>query len=233
MIKQNYGNANSIHAADGPSSGQKGRFSLISGREVTPEDIREAVELDRLVYDEVYWVDAEQCEKWFAINPDIYVMVKDNDAGKIVAYVNVSPLESECFEMMRSGDFIDTGITENMILGYDKPGLYDVYFSSVVIHPDHRNSGVFRLMLSAVAEKFISLGERGVFVRRVVADAVTEHGEKFCRLLGMHKVRGSGHGSALYEVTMIPPKFRPVTKSRKRLRDLYQRKNDEMPGLFD
>lgn len=71
-----------------------------------------------------------------------------------------------------------------------------------------------------------------MYVRRMVADAVTKNGEKFCKLFGMNKVKGSNHESALYEITMIPPKFRVLSKMSKQLHDYYQRKYNEAPYLF-
>ena len=81
-------------------------ISIISGRQVTTADIRDAVLLDALVYDDIYHVDTTQCEEWFAVNPDIYVMAKDNRTNRVIAYVNVSPITEECYERIKNGDFI-------------------------------------------------------------------------------------------------------------------------------
>lgn len=211
----------------------KRKISIITGRQVTNEDIREAVLLDTLVYDDIYHVDTALCEEWFKVNPDIYVMAKDNRTGKVIAYVNISPVTDECYERIKNGDFIDTGITADMILSYDMPFPYSVYFSSIVIHPDFQNTEVFMELFNAIVEKFILLGEHDVFVHRMIADAVTKNGEKFCRLFGMNRVKNSNHESTLYEITMIPPKFRVISKKSKQLYDYYQRKYNEAPYLFD
>ena len=212
---------------------KQSRISIISGREVTFEDIKEAVMLDELVYDDIYHVDNTQCEEWFAANPDIYVMARDNISGRIIAYVNVSPVTEECYERIKKGDFIDTGITSEMILSYDMPFPYSVYFSSIVIHPDYQNTEVFMQMFNAIVKKYVLLGEHDVFVRRMIADAVTPNGEKFCKLFGMQKVKSSNHESTLYEVSMIPPRFRVVSKMTKQLYDYYLKKYNEAPYLFD
>ena len=44
------------------------RFSLIEGRDVTPEDIEEARQLDLTVYEAQYHVTTEQCLTWNAKN---------------------------------------------------------------------------------------------------------------------------------------------------------------------
>ena len=208
------------------------RFSIITGKEVTRGDIAEAVALDTLAYDDIYQVDTTLCEEWFKVNPDIYIMAKDNVTGSVVAYVNVSPVTDECYERIKNGDFIDTGITADMILSYDMPFPYSLYFSSIVIHPDYQNTEVFMEMFNAIVDKFITLGEHEVFIRRMIADAVTKNGEKFCNLFGMKKVKGSNHDSALYEIIMIPPSFRVLSKKTKLLYDYYQHKYNEAPYLF-
>lgn len=207
-------------------------ISIITGKQVTLEDIKQAVYLDRLVYDDIYYVDTTQCEKWFDVNPDIYIMAKDTKINRIIAYVNISPVTDECYERIKNGDFIDTGITADMILSYDMPFPYSLYFSSIVIHPDYQNTEVFMEIFNAIVDKFIILGEREVFIRRMIADAVTKNGEKFCRLFGMTKIKGSDHDSSLYEITMIPPKFRILSKKAKQLYDYYQRKYNDAPYLF-
>lgn len=208
-------------------------ISIISGRQITQRDIKDAVGLDLLVYDDVYHVDISQCEEWYRVNPDIYVMAKDDITGRVIAYVNISPVTDECYERIKKGDFIDTGITADMVLSYDMPFPYSVYFSSIVIHPDYQNTNVFVKLLNAIINKFVYLGEHEVYVRRMIADAVTNNGEKFCKLFGMTKLKGSNHKSTLYEITMIPPKFRVLSKKCKQLFDYYERKYREAPYLFD
>lgn len=209
------------------------KIKILSGREVTSTDIMQAVELDKLVYDDVYCVDSKLCEEWVKANPDIYVMAKDEIENKIIAYVNISPVTDECYERLKKGDFIDTGITSDMILSYDMPFPYSVYFSSIVIHPSFQNTEVFMELFNAVIDKFIYLGHHEVYIRRMIADAVTKNGEKFCKLFGMVKVKGSNHNSTLYEICMIPPKFRILSKKTKQLHDYYQAKYEEEPFLFD
>lgn len=212
---------------------EKKRIEILSGREVTAKDIADAAYLDRIVYDDIYLVTVEQCEKWIAVNPDIYVMAKDTQSGRFIAYAALMPVTDECYERIRKGDFIDTGITPDMLLSYDMPFPYSLYFSSIVIHPDYQNSEVFMEIFNAIIDKFVALGEREVFIRRMIADAVTPSGEKFCRLFGMSRVTGSSHNSSLYEITMIPPRFRVLSKKSKVLHDYYLKKYEEAPYLFE
>ncbi len=88
------------------------------------------------------------------------------------------------------------------------------------------------MLVSALVEKFIGLTARDVYIKRMIADAVTPNGEKFCKLFGMNKITESTHSSSLYEVQMIPPQFKKISKKVKELYDCYQAVYDEMPDLF-
>lgn len=209
------------------------RYLVLAGTEVTRRDIEEAVELDCLSYPECYRGNVDDCVQWASANPDIYVMLRDLSTGRIVAYINAMPVTDECYVMIRRGDFIDVSISPEMILSYDMPLPYSLYFSSVVIHPEYRNSGVFKYLFDAIVDRFLELGTHEIFIRRMLADAVSVEGEKFCKLFGMVKLDGSKHGSALYEVSMIPPRFRVTSKKTKQLHDYYKAKYEEAPYLFE
>ncbi len=213
-----------------PSSG---RFAVLAGRQVSFDDIVEAVGLDAISYPECYRGEPDTCRAWALANPDIYVMLRDMDSGKIVAYINAMPVTDECYDQIKNGTFIDVDISPNSILPYDMPYPYSIYFSSVVIHPEYRNSGVFKFLFDAILKRFLELGSSEVFIRRMLADAVSPEGEKFCKLFGMERLGPTAHGSMLYEVSMIPPKFRITSKMTKQLHDYYAAKYREEPYLFD
>lgn len=115
------------------------RFQVLSGQEITRTDIEQACLLDKMVYSADLRVEPQDCEKWFKVNPDIYVMIRDINKGKIIGYINVAPVTDECYDMFKSGAFVDTGLTSEMILSYDMPYPYSVYFTSIVIHPEYQN----------------------------------------------------------------------------------------------
>lgn len=209
------------------------KFKLLKGKEITPEDIKKALELESLVYQEDAMQSLSSCLKYFDANPEIYLFMKDMTTGNIVANIDITPVTEDCYEMLRSGHFVDTNITPDMVLSYDLPCTYDLYFSSIVVHKDYRGTDLFLKMFNAVVEHFISLGEREVYAKRMLADAVTKEGEKFCKLFGMHKVRKSDHSSTLYEITLIPPQFRIISKATKTLHEYYKKKYEEAQYLFD
>ncbi len=92
---------------------------------------------------------------------------------------------------------------------------------------------MFKYLFNAILTRFIELGKNEIFIKKMLADAVSVEGEKFCKLFGMKKIERSQHGSSLYEVSMIPPKFRVTSRMTKQLYDYYQAKYEESPCLFD
>lgn len=196
-------------------------YRIISGEEVTKENIAEALELDKLVYQDEFIVDIERCFAWFEANNQIYIMIYDETAKKIVSYINLSPVTEEYYNKIRSGQFIDTLLPSDAIVAYDFPDLYFLYFSSIVIHPDYQNTGIFKLLFDSIVKKIIELGENDIFFKKMVADAVTERGEKFCKLFGMKKLKNSEHASSIYEVNLIPPEFRVSSKATQELKEFY------------
>ena len=58
-------------------------------------------------------------------------------------------------------------------------------------------------------------------------------GMKFCKLFGMTRVRESDHSSTLFEVSLLPPRFRITSKPTKILYDYYSRKYEEVKDFLD
>jgi len=198
-------------------------MEIISGRAVTVQDVKQALELDRLVYGEQYQSTLERILASLAVNPDVHIMVKDN--GRIVAYTNISPVTDEAYALIKSGSFVDTGLEPHMLVPYNKTRLHSVYFSSAVVHPDYQNGDMFFVVYNAVMNKLLALSGDGIFIRRIVADAVSDKGKRLCGLMGMKKVKDSGHDSMLYEVEMLPvPGFRVVSEVTKKLFEVYSNK---------
>lgn len=55
-------------------------IEILSAYEVTKEDIAQALELDRISYDEVYYLDVETCLAYHKKNPLIYIMLPNTPA---------------------------------------------------------------------------------------------------------------------------------------------------------
>ncbi len=209
------------------------KYRVKEAEEVTFEDVKQAVQLDSIVYAGMEHVDPEECWRWFTLNPDIYTFIEETERHRIIAYTNTAPVTDECYDLIKSGTFLTTDITEDMLLGFEMPYFYSLYFFSIVISPEYQNTEVFNIMLHAIVDKFLRLGKHEAYVKRMIADAVTPKGERFCRMFGMKKVTDSQHDSKLYEISMIPPDFKPISAKVKELYEFYAGIYRKNRWLFD
>jgi len=198
------------------------RYVVLRGRDATPADIEAVIALDRGSFDERYQVDPEQDRALFLSNQENGLIVKDARTGEVVGYSMILPLREDVYERVRSGRFVDTALTGDMVVPFDHPGDdYRIYFASVVIHPRHRGASLLLTMVETMVGDFIALAERGIFGRTLTADVVSREGEKLAQLLGLTEVCKTDHGSRIFEATALPPELRETTASTERLIGMY------------
>jgi hypothetical protein len=198
------------------------KFNCYIGRNVSPEMIYQAVGIDGCVYSNEYQGVYETCINWWKKNPAIYVMIEDNQTKKIVGYINAMPLNNDYYQKIRSGETIDTDIPSEEIETYDFPDTYQLYFSSIAIHPDYHNTNAFKALFDGFIIHILELYDREIYFSSIVADAVSAIGEKLCKYIGLTHITNSNHGSKIYEGTLIPPSILPKTNLCKRLITVYQ-----------
>jgi hypothetical protein len=206
----------------------KAHLILLSGMDVTEKDLREALLLDRIVYDGIEGgqFNIEKGLAWHKINPDIYFVLRDAELDALVGYMNIAPVTESCYNKIATGNILDMFIDEDSILPYDLPGLYHLNFTSIVVNPLYRSSGVILQFMNAVVSKMIDLSKQEIYFKAMIADAVTPAGEKLCRMFGMELITESNHDSKIYAVSLVPPKFRKSSKSLITLSEIYEKLND-------
>ena len=201
-----------------------GRYVVMRGKDVAIEDVEAIIALDRESFAEAYQVAPEQDVELFKANRENGLVIKDSKTGEVVAYSMLLPVREEIYDHILTGKFIDTALTPDMVLSLDRPGIYRMYFASIVIHPAHRGASLFLTMFDAMVADFVSLAERGIFGASLAADVVSQDGEKFAKLFGLSEIRKTDHNSHIYEVRGLPPEFRVTTPNTERLVGLYWEK---------
>ena len=201
-----------------------GRYVVMRGKDVAIEDVEAIIALDRESFAEAYQVAPEQDVELFKANRENGLVIKDSKTGEVVAYSMLLPVREEIYDHILTGKFIDTALTPDMVLSLDRPGIYRMYFASIVIHPAHRGASLLLTMFDAMVADFVSLAERGIFGASLAADVVSQDGEKFAKLFGLSEIRKTDHNSHIYEVRGLPPEFRVTTPTTERLVGLYWEK---------
>lgn len=207
------------------------KFSIIQGKDITKKDIEEALELDKKFYDltddEMFTI--EKCLNWFKINPNIYTMLRDNETHKIVAYINAAPVTDECYEDIRAGKYFDARIDDEDIESFELAGFYNLYFASVVVDLDYQNLFLLQMVYNSFIDKVLNLLNKDIIITRIIADAVSKKGKKFCEIFGLDRVvTKTEHNSTIYEAILYPPQIKVSSKKMKQVYDAYCKKAEEL-----
>lgn len=174
-------------------------FNCYIGRKVTAEMIQQAVDIDNCVYSNGFQGVYETCVKWWGKNPLIYIMLEDKETHNIVGYINVMPISDTCYHKIRNGEIIDTDICLEDIETYDFRGTYNLYFSSIAIHPDYHNTNAFKNLVDGFITHIQQLSKRGINFSSIIVDAVSDAGEKLCEHIRLNYILTSNHNSKIYE----------------------------------
>lgn len=179
-------------------------YSIYMGSQINHRMISEALQLDRISYDDIYQLQEETCYNYFEKNNDIYIMAEDDESGHVVGYINFSPVKATVFEELVSGNIIDTVISGDDVLPYRDGCFYWGYFSSIVVHPEYRQHGVATQMLLHWSDLVLRLAsERNIYFKKIVADAVSDVGVHLLSELGFTFVKASMHESKIMTLDLF------------------------------
>lgn len=179
-------------------------FSIIAGSNVNHKMISEAIQLDRISYDDIYQLQVETCYDYFEKNSDIYIMALEEKSDHVIGYINFSPIKESVYKELIFGNTIDTVITGDDVLPYLDGAYYWGYFSSIVVHPDYRQHGVATRMLLHWSDFVFKLAtERDIYFKKIVADAVSDVGVHLLSELGFNFVKPSMHESKIMTLNLL------------------------------
>ena len=214
-----------IFTFDLPGDNFERRYEVLRGFDLSADEIKEIVDLEDRSFDARYHTTLEQECALFKTNRESGVVIRDRETGSIVAYMMILPVTEEIYGLIRKGVLLDTALDpDKVVLRFGAPGIYHLFFASVVVNPAHRSARMITAMVDAMVEDFIALAKRGILIDRMVADVVSGDGRKFCRLFGFEKVGESDHDSLIYEILTMPPRIRMNTDTIQRLKAVYAEK---------
>ena len=178
-----------------------------TGKEITKNDIKQALKLDKMVYKEEYYLTEEMCYSYYNANNEIYIMIINDLTDEIIGYMNYVPINDEFYEKIRTGLYIDTILKAKDILKYEKNNEYNIYLSSIVINPSYQNMGYSKLLLNALKEKIEKLYKQQIYYKRIIADVVSNEGKHICDQLKIKFVKNTNHFSKIYETNSTTAKL--------------------------
>ena len=175
-------------------------ISICDGENMTDRQLLQAVALDRAVYPQSYWLDDETALGYLHARPEIYSYAADG--GKLIAYLNMSCIDEASYLTLLNGDQNDLCISAANLL-YPLVGEKNyLYFSSIAVSSAYRGKGIAKKLFARFGEKLVLLRKKGIYFTDIIADAISPHGEKLCRSLGMQFAKVSVYGGKLFRYAM-------------------------------
>ena len=133
----------------------------------------------------------------FMNHPQTWRMLIDHN-DQIDGYWHFAPLFTDDYKLAKAGKLLDSQITASRVRLFELPGLYDVYFVQLCLHPRFRQPRhvmhLFRSILGVLEE----LSADGIFIRNVCANAYTEAGDAICHSFNLKKGPKHQHRGRIY-----------------------------------
>lgn len=167
-------------------------FRCVFGKDVTPGMIKEAIEIDNIVYPIEYRGDYDTCLSWLEKNPDIYTMLLDND--RVIGYINAMPTREYSFNYLN--EIIKEGgveIIPEEIFSYDDPRVFGIYICSIAILPSYQDTKAIDFLLGKFFMRLSEILGDKVNSLTFLAQVISEDGEKFCNRLGLIEIKDCGN----------------------------------------
>ena len=209
-------------------------LTTISPNMFSKSDIIQTYEIEKILLREELISSWEEAYKWYQYNPYTFIGVRDKKSNKVVGFCTIIPVSDEWFNLFKSGLIDDTQIDVSYIRKYDIPDFYNIYISSVCVHPDYQGTfGVFTILYNAIIEMFLKFAQNNeIYIYKLLAEASTFDGERLCKLIGMKKTGETKHKTDIYESYLIPPSLRLKSRNGKKLLNYYSKKYNELKDIL-
>ena len=138
-----------------------------------PTDITAALDLDQMVYQEMFLAEAEVYMAWRRKNPYLSRAAFDaRDRRTCYGYLGLIPLPEQVILEILTGKKYEKEITSDEILTYDEPGDYTLFANSAVVHPDYPEvmSKILRSFIDFWYEQYPEKRVKRIYAQ-VVSDA--------------------------------------------------------------
>ncbi len=142
----------------------------------TKKDILQAINLDKESFTNDDVGTLNKCLDWLSVNKHIYIMVKK--WNKVIGYCNIVPLKDEIYNLFIEGKYKDYMLTHEHILPYIKGNSYNLLFMSIVIEKKYRDGMLIIQFTNKIKNKFKKLQNKGIKIKNVIVDAITDDGYK-------------------------------------------------------
>ena len=160
------------------------------------KELLEAIELDKENFPYPLVCNFDECIKWIQKNDNIHTLIIKDE--KLVGYINFMPIKTEFYDMYRAGKMQEDEITADHIEVYEDGKSYDILLMAIAIKKKYRSGWAILTLMKGLRQKLEILEERGIIIKRILSDCVTEDGVKSALRMGFKYIGKSKYGK-LYE----------------------------------
>lgn len=170
---------------------------------------------------EEHITELEKSIRVVAEQPENRRILLDNN-NKMVGMWSFKPFYDDIFQKTKNGELFDSEIRPNMMPTLIPGGIYNIYFSNIVLKEEYRKTIIFKILLFSVIELIEKWANEGIFINEICAQAYTDSGLNLCKSIGLtfHK-KHIDHGD-IYCGYVYDLVEKPFCKDFKNLRSLYK-----------
>jgi glycosyltransferase involved in cell wall biosynthesis len=167
--------------------------------------------------------------QWRAIfedHPDSW-RILSTATPSVVGYWHFVALFKDDFQRALEGQLLDKDIAADRVQSFELPGVYNIYFAGLAIHPSQRSHLSLNALVSSFFEVLQSLANNGIFFEKLCANAFTSYGRSICETLNFTRAGSGVSGGHIYATTIIRLLERPLAARYAKLLDMYRHRLKE------
>jgi hypothetical protein len=170
--------------------------------------VKKSTLLSYEVYDELtdeHVTEFEKSVKVVAEQPENRrILLDEND--EMIGMWSFKPFYSDIFEKAKKGNLYDSEIRPTMMPTLLPGGIYNVYFSNIVLKEKYRKSKVFGILFDSILTLLEEWAQQDIFIKEICAQAYSDSGINLCKTLGLkfikkHVDHGEIYCSYVYDLT--------------------------------
>ncbi len=141
-------------------------------------------ELAAMAYKESDLIPLEILERWWQQHPSLFLLAYKDE--RLCGYISAFPLNNQAFKRTLEPDFDEKKLELSSILSFEAVGAYQMYFSSIVVHPEWRGRGISKALRKTFLNNLILLWLAGRCVTQLSSLVVSAQGVTMMKSLGMN-----------------------------------------------
>jgi GNAT superfamily N-acetyltransferase len=159
------------------------KYFVEQTNEFNLEKLTQVYHLDKLVYSEAMAGNIESDSKRFRKVPESFLLLHEGE--KIIGYICFFPVTEVFYQgMLESEMLYDNNIVPIDMESFQKGNHHHIFIISMVINPEYKGQGLFRLLTEAFKDRMKKYHEDGFYISDISGYAVSGAGEHILKSFG-------------------------------------------------